>query len=222
MARDPETKKSVRVENLSYKEWYRKYVNGESEHEHTKSSNKNNVNSVNWDFIRSKRFKENIQEITEDKELNDLIHKKTLDILKYRQNTDYEDLVVIDRVSKKVIGVQRHSKAKLEVTSNKSIIDARRKYKDKIVIHNHPSNLPPSGSDLVSNFEKGNELGVVVCHDGEIFVYKTMEQFTAKIFDLSVKKYMDSGYNILKAYDKVLNNFEKKGWLRWKKLSTKD
>ena len=125
-------------------------------------------------------------------------------------------------MSKKVVGVQRHSKIKLEVTSNKSIIEARRKYKDKIVIHNHPSNLPPSGSDLVSNFEKGNELGVIVCHNGEIYVYRTNKKFTTKIFDLSVKKYMVSGYNILKAYDKALNDFEKKGWLKWKKISTKD
>lgn len=208
--------------NLNYKDWYKKYVDGESEHEHTKSSDKDNINSVNWDFIKSKNFKENIQKITVDKELNDLIHKKTIDILEHRQNTDYEDLIVIDRESKKVVGVQRHSKIKLEVTSNKSIIKARRKYKDKIVIHNHPSNLPPSGSDLVSNFEKGNELGVIVCHNGEIYVYKTKEKFTTKIFDLSVKKYRDKGYNILKAYDKALNDFEKKGWLKWKKLSMKD
>ena len=223
MARNPETGKSERVPYMNYKEWYDKYVDiFKVEHERTKSSKRNNLNSVNWNFVKSKDFKDNINKITDDKEINNLIHKKAIDILEHRQNTDFEDLAVIDRITKKVVGIQKHSQFKIKVTPNKSIVKARRKYNNKIVIHNHPSNLPPSGSDFVSNYKNSNELGVIICHNGDIYVYKTIKEFTSKLFDLSVKKYEKLGYNQLEAYYNILNDFDKEGWIEWKKISIKD
>lgn len=46
MARDPETGKSIRVENLTYKEWYKKYVDGETEN-YNNTQKKESINLFN-------------------------------------------------------------------------------------------------------------------------------------------------------------------------------
>ncbi|MGI5950210.1 hypothetical protein, partial [Peptoniphilus sp.] len=103
---------------------------------------------------------------------------------------------------------------------NESIVKARRKYNNKIVIHNHPSNLLLSGSDFVTNYN--NELGIIICHNEDIYVYKTIKEFTSKLIDLSIKKFEKLGYNQLETYNNILNDFAKVGWIEWKKISIKD
>ena len=55
MARDPKTGKSVRVENLNYDEWYKKYVGGEKSKE---KASKEKSNSSTKDNLKiSKEYK---------------------------------------------------------------------------------------------------------------------------------------------------------------------
>lgn len=229
MARNPETGKSEKVENMNYKEWEKKYVKEsgwDKDVEQTKSSKKDNTNSVNWDYVDSKEYKDKFSTITDDPEVNKLIHEKSLDILKHRDNTDFEDMYVIDLDSKKVVGVQRHSEETLEVTPNKSTIDSRNRYKNTITIHNHPSNLPPSGSDFVvngyyRNVVKANEIGLNICHNGDIYYYKAgNKSFGAHIFDKNVARFQELPYNLSEgeAFEKALNILRRDYGITWKKL----
>ena len=89
-----------------------------------------------------------------------------------------------------------------------------------ISIHNHPTNIPPSGADFASAGYRKYAVGVVACHNGEVYVYKTGSRpFTAKLFDDTVEKYRRNGYNTgIDANIKALEQFEKDYGIKWRKL----
>ena len=47
------------------------------------------------------------------------------------------------------------------------------KYKDKMIgMHNHPTNILPTGSDFYcGRIQKGYKFGIVVTHDGRVYKY---------------------------------------------------
>ena len=71
---------------------------------------------------------------------------------------------------------------------------AVKKYSGKLVtIHNHPNSLPPSGSDFASNYGRDYKLGVVVAHNGDIYVYNNRDKtFSAGNIDNIVNVFPSS------------------------------
>lgn len=59
-----------------------------------------------------------------------------------------------------------------------------------ISLHNYPNSTPISGSDLLSTSKRKYKKGVIVCHNGDVYIYKAGKiPFTAGIFDRTVDKY---------------------------------
>lgn len=56
--------------------------------------------------------------------------------------------------------------------ATKRIIETYKNSLDKtlITIHFHPSSFPPSIDDFMANYDNDYTLGLVVCHNGSIFV----------------------------------------------------
>ena len=193
----------------------------ENTNEKTKSSKKNKSNSINYSFIKSKEYKDKFKKITNDVELNQLIYNKAIDMLKHRNNTNYEDMYVIDSRLKKVIGIQRHSSEKFTVSNNKSLESARNKNIDKVVMHNHPNSLPPSGSDFAVNSNRIKETGVITCHNGDVYIYRSNKKsMSGKLYDLTVAKYQKMPYNLTEeeAYKRVIKEFIERGEISCIKL----
>lgn len=64
-----------------------------------------------------------------------------------------------------------------------------------LIIHTHPSSFPPNIPDFNANFENGYNMGIVICHDGKVFLYSAEEKLNEKYYNLLVAKKLKQGYN---------------------------
>lgn len=141
-------------------------------------------------------------------------------MLVHRNKTDKEDMCLIDSRTGEIVGRQTHSKSDFGVDYNESLNNAIKNSPRNILIsiHNHPTNNPPTGSDFVSNGANGYKLGIVVTHDGKVFIYKAGNiPFTATSFGKEVDKYRNREYNISE-YDaiiSVLNDYKRDYGIEW-------
>jgi hypothetical protein len=187
-----------------------------------KKSRKGHSTSVDWDVVKSPEYKKRFIGITGNLDVDLLLHAKAVDILTHRNNTSYEDLYLISVEYKKIVGCQLHSTKENTVVYNDSLKSAIAKYGigTLVSIHNHPYSKPPSGSDLSSNFAHGYNRSVIICHNGDIHVYKTENiRISAMLFDMTVEKYIKPPYNMNEshAYEFTLKMFESNYKISWEK-----
>ena len=91
-----------------------------------------------------------------------------------------------------------------------------------IALHNHPTNLLPTGSDFVSAGARGYDFGLIATHDGRVFWYKAGDKpFRSEYFNKTVDKYVSEPYNhdIEKAQVKTLSEFKKEFGIEWRELN---
>lgn len=191
-----------------YLEWHSSFVGGKldgmkvHELELEKKSRKGQPTSVDWDTVRSPDYKKRFHGITSSESADRLLHAKALDMLEHRQNTQYEDMHLISVASGSVVGSQTHSPTELTVTYNESLNNAIKTHgtSDLISIHNHPNSKPPNGADLYSAYKRGYKKSVIICHNGDIYLYEVGTQpFTGSLFDLKVDKYRGPSIILMKA-----------------------
>lgn len=78
-----------------------------------------------------------------------------------------------------------------------------------VAIHNHPQGMPPSASDINAAAKNKYERGVVVGHDGRVFVYEVHDGFEIierNVYDLKIGKYKKLGYTEYEAQVKALES----------------
>ncbi|MBR1750836.1 MAG: hypothetical protein IJ740_08160 [Ruminococcus sp.] len=187
--------------------------------EREKSSRENLPTTINKEYIMSAEYKNKFYGITSDRKTDELICKKSRDMLLHRNNTYYEDMYLFD-INDGVVGTQTHSKLTQEVTYNASLNSAIKKYPEYslISLHNHPESKPPSGDDLASNGKHKYKLGLICCHNGDVYIYQAGDKpFTANLFDATVDKYKKRGYNEYNAYIEALEQFKIDYGIRWEK-----
>ena len=176
---------------------------------------------VDLEYIGSLEYKAKFNQITDKPEVNESIYQRAKAMLTHRNGTDKEDMYLLDRESGKVAGSQTGGKTDYEVVYNASLSNAVKAYKpDSLIsIHNHSTNLPPTGSDFTSNGLHRYSLGVVACHDGTVYTYKAGKRiFTAGLFDGRIEKYKNWPYNMneMDAHKRVLDEFVEEYGIEWK------
>ena len=195
--------------DMNYEEWREKYVDGEEGKvsEKEKSIDKNQLTSVNWDIVNSAEYRKKFEGITDNKELDSLLHKKAVEILKHRNNTTSEDMYLIDSVNKKVVATQRHSNVNSGVSYNKELNKAVKNKEPNTLyaIHNHPLSLPPSVDDILSAQQKKYKAGIIASHNGDVWTYELpKKEIGTRLLHMTVAKYAGRSYNesdsLLKAY----------------------
>lgn len=175
---------------------------GEIIHESGISSKKytrTSKNTVNLEYIESREYHNKFKNITDNSVANEQLYKCSKAMLIHRNGTDKEDMYLIHSVNGKICGKQTHSLKDFGVEYNDSLLNAIKEYPQHtlIAVHNHSTNLPPSGNDLVSAGGKKYKFGIVVTHDGKIFKYTVGNKcFTVKFFAGLVDKYRGAGYNL--------------------------
>lgn len=215
---DPDNKKLYAArkkqwENIS-KSHEKGYINNNSQ--------RIGSNSVNLDYINSKEYADKYKKISKDIELNDIIYNKSMELLRYTNNSDTEGLCVICVSNKQVLLNIRGEKDAIGVELNKKQISIINNYKTDIIgIHNHPTNLLPNGSDFVAAGARGYKYGIVVSHDGRIYKYSAGDKpFLPYLLDNRIDKYCSKEYNlsIREAYEKALNEFRKEYGISWQEV----
>lgn len=145
-------------------------------------------------------------------------------MLVHRNGTDGEDLYIISAKTGKRLFSKTAGKNELGVELAKEEIARIKEYAKTegiIGMHNHPTNLLPTGSDFVTAGARGYDFGMVIAHDGRVFLYKVGNKtFRSEYFNKTVDKYVSEPYNydIEKAQRKTLSEFEKEFGIEWTEL----
>lgn len=183
-----------------------------------KHDRKTKENSVNLEYLKSDEYKNKFKGITANEKVNEQIYRQSKAILTHRNGTDKEDLILIDSITGKIAGRQCNSQIDFVVEYNKSVTDAIKGSQpySLISIHNHSTNNPPTGNDLVCNGAYKYKLGIVATHNGRVFTYKAGNMpFAAESFGSRVDKYRSMNYNEFDAIIKTLSDFTVEYGIEW-------
>ena len=185
------------------------------------------TNEVDLDYIKSPAFRNKFSHITNNTAINDALRKYAEAMLTHRKGTDGEDLYIIDAGTGKLLMRKIEGDESLGVSVLESEIEELRAthFGNMIAIHNHPTNIPPSGSDFGVAGYRGYKFGIVITHTGRVFKYECgKDAFLPQLFDGRVDKYTKPDYNTGKKLDleeahiKVLKEFEKEYGITWEEM----
>ncbi len=176
-----------------------------------------------FEYINSEKYRRKFDKLSEDRILNQAVYKHCKSMLVHQSGKHNENLCIITADGKKVVGVT--SGAEKYATRYTDKLDKKiAEYKpyELVSMHNHGTNLPPTGSDFVTAGSRKYKFGVVACHDGKVFYYssKNAMPFTRGFFDAVVEKFTQNPYN-LNRYDaviKTLEQFSKDYGVEWREL----
>lgn len=177
---------------------------------------------TNLEKVNSPEYKAKFDKISDDAALNDAIYKRAKAAVTHQSGDYFEDLSIIGSQGE-LVGFSS-SKIRNETLYTESLKKKISSYPKHtlVAVHNHGTNTPPSGADLVSAGHKRYKFGVVACNDGKVYVYDMREAnpFTPAMFDKTVDKYRAKPYDKgeVEAYVAALTQFEKDYGVKWREL----
>ena len=188
------------------------------------SSLRKGTNRVSLTKIQSEAYGRKFNQMTKNTAVNNSLRKYARAMLVHRNGTDGEDLYIISAKTGKRLMSKTTGANELGVELSSDEIKTIQQYAESegvIGIHNHPTNILPTGSDFVAAGARKYKFGIVATHDGRVFLYKTGEKpFRSEYFNQTVDKYVSTPYNydIEKAQIRALEEFGKEFEIEWKEL----
>jgi hypothetical protein len=174
--------------------------------------------SVDHTYIESGEFRRKFDEISGNKELNRNLYQTAKTMLKHRSGTEFEDMYWLDAVSGRIVTQITDMSVPNKVVYSQEFIEKYNEIKEKVTIHNHPRSMPPSIGDFESAYRNGYNKGVVVCHDGKVFVYENIKEPIREIYDAVINNYLGSGYSDYTAQIMTLAEMSNRGILKMKEV----
>ena len=157
-----------------------------------------------------------------DKKLNKLLYKIAKKMLLHRSGTEYEDMYWIDLINGKIVCKITDSKYKKKILYTTTIKKMIKKSENLLTIHTHPDSFPPSIDDINSNYDHNYEIGIVICHDGRVYMYSAEERINVNYYKLTVEDYLKNGYNEDTAQIEALKEMQKKFSIYFKEVTEDD
>lgn len=182
-----------------------------------KGRNKNTI--IDYNYISSNRYRKKFDYISNDKKLNKLLYKIAKKMLLHRSGTEYEDMYWIDLINGKIVCKITDSKYKKKILYTTTIKKMIKKSENLLTIHTHPDSFPPSIDDINSNYDHNYEIGIVICHDGRVYMYSAEERINVNYYKLTVEDYLKNGYNEDIAQIEALKELQKKFSIYFKEHS---
>ena len=183
-----------------------------------KGRNKNTI--IDYNYISSNRYRKKFDYISNDKKLNKLLYKIAKKMLLHRSGTEYEDMYWIDLINGKIVCKITDSKYKKKILYTTTIKKMIKKSENLLTIHTHPDSFPPSIDDINSNYDHNYEIGIVICHDGRVYMYSAEERINVNYYKLTVEDYLKNGYNEDTAQIEALKEMQKKFSIYFKEAKT--
>ena len=129
---------------------------------------------VKKNIINSASYRSKFNNVSDDASINRTVYARAKEMLKHRSGTKYEDIAFIDtRTGKSLInkGYDVESTAKPSKAMKRMLNNSEPG--TIIAIHNHPGSSVPSISDLMVCMNRDYKFGLVACHDGKVYKYRT-------------------------------------------------
>ena len=143
-------------------------------------------------------------------------------MLLHRSGTEYEDMYWIDLINGKRVCKITDSKYKKKILYTTTIKKMIKKSENLLTIHTHPDSFPPSIDDINSNYDHNYEIGIVICHDGRVYMYSAEERINVNYYKLTVEDYLKNGYNEDTAQIEALKEMQKKFSIYFKEVTEDD
>jgi hypothetical protein len=166
--------------------------------------------AINHSYINSGDYRKKFDYISLSPKMNRLLYRLSKKILEHRSGTEFEDMYWIDPENVMIVAEETGSRSKGKIEYSEKLISKIKKYNNLITIHSHPNSFPPSINDLNSNYYNHYDIGIIVCHDGKIFMYSSKQAINEDYYKLTIEKYLKSGYNEYEAQMFALEKLQEK------------
>ena len=215
-ARNPKTNKVEYVPaDMTYKEWYDKYVAEPRERELS-----GRTFGANLDYVRSNEFVDKLKNHPKTSHISEPIARVSRQILQHRNGTPFEDYYLLNADTGRVVALSNKARKTKGVVYNEQVKKAFKEQSEQslISIHNHPSGYPPSLSDFASLQQRNKnntvKYGLTIGHDGSVYWYtkpiKKIERIDNYLYRNSIEKYLRKGYNSVTAQELALIDWSEK------------
>lgn len=209
-ARNPKTGKVEYVPaDMSYDEWYDKYVEKPRERELSGGEY-----GANLDYIRSDEFLDKLKRNPMTSHLSEPIARVSRQMLQHRNGTPFEDYYLLNADTGRVVALSNKARKRKGVVYNDQVRKAFKESPEQslVSIHNHPSDYPPSLSDFASLQQRSKnntvKYGLTIGHDGSVYWYsrpnKRIPRSAQEQYVNRIDKFKKMGYNESAAQEKTL------------------
>jgi hypothetical protein len=136
---------------------------------------RNKETTINHTYISSGEYRKKFDSITENVELSRLLYQISKDMLLHRTGTVLEDMYWIDLDAIRVVAKEVNASIPKKIVYSEATKKTIKEYGNLLTIHTHPDSFPPSIDDINSNYDHSYIVGIVICHDGRIYMYSANE-----------------------------------------------
>lgn len=176
------------------------------------------MSEVNMKYILSEAYRKKFDKITSNAAVNKTLYDCAVKILQHRNGTQYEDMYWIDINTGEVVAESVDSSIPLKVKYTDQIEKKIHGRFDLITIHNHPNGTAPSPDDFGSSFDRKYLLGIVIGHNGRIFMYSASREVPTIVLNASVVNFLSMGYNMVEAYVHAWSDLARKGMVLFEEV----
>lgn len=173
---------------------------------------RNKHTTIDHSYIESGEYRRKFNALFADPQLQRLAYQLAKQMLYHRSGTLFEDMYWIDLDEAAVIASETTGTKEEKIEYSKKTVNAIKTHSNILTIHTHPNSHPPSIQDLNSNCQNNYSLGIVLCHNGQIYAYTADQTVEENYFSAVVANYKKLGYNEceaqLKALEEIQQNFE--------------
>ena len=134
---------------------------------------------INRELIFSNDYERAISSLNENPKCTRIIIRAARKMLEHHHGDSYEDLCFIDSNTNKYL-TQKHYRVNIrEVKPTRKMVRMTEDNPFIISVHNHPTNGFPSPSDFRSCAILGYKYGLIVCHNGSIYMYSVRKDYNS-------------------------------------------
>lgn len=169
---------------------------------------RNKATIVNKTYISGGEYRRKFDQLTDSDELNRLLYQLAKEMLIHRTGTRFEDMYWIDMNTGEIVAKEIISDTEESIDYSPATEKAIAGRSDLITIHSHPGSFPPSINDFNSNATHHYQLGIVVCHNGDVYLYESNETIRESMYNFTIAKYLNLGYTETEAQRKTLIEYQ--------------
>lgn len=155
---------------------------------------------INRELIFSNKYIDAVKSLGEDRHCSKNILDSLRKMLDHHHGDKYEDLYFIDAITNKVLSRTDYKVNEQEVLPTVVMKDMARGNSNIISIHNHPTDALPSYEDIKTCFLVGYKYGLVACHGGNIYQYKTLDNINKVMYESECSIYYKREHEIAEKY----------------------
>ena len=179
-------------------------------------------NKTDLDYINSEPYRAKFDSVSDNPALNQSIYKYCKAAVTHQSGDYYEDLSIL-RIDGSLYA---QTSGRVENTTyypeDLKLKVLKEKPYSLVSVHNHGTNVPPSGADFGSSGEKRYAFGIVACHDGTVYKYSTRNArpFASNFIDIKVDIYSKPPYNmgVIEAFQCALRDAQDAYGIEWSEL----